>query len=204
MSSPDPASMAVPAAKDKAERAPRGARLAALFMLALALIGLWKLSSLERWSIEGPGPGLFPMLAAGVFALLAVVVLIWPGQVGNSADDDSAEDGNEVKANNLADGSPSAGASDNSSRDARDNRRTFALYALSLLMLAFGAAFAGFTITALAVAVIIVRFAERRTWFAALSYGLICAVIGLIGFGWLLRVDLPSTAIERAIFALVR
>lgn len=204
MSSPDPASMTVPAADEKAERAARGARLAALLMLAIALIGLWKLSSLERWSIEGPGPGLFPMLAAGVFALLAVVVMIWPGQVDISADDDSAEDGSEVEANNLANSSASASASGGSGRAAPANKPAFVLYALSLLMLAFGSAFAGFTITAMAVAVIIVRFAEHRSWFAALSYGLICAVIGLVGFGWLLRVDLPSTAIERAFFALVR
>ena len=39
---------------------------------------------------------------------------------------------------------------------------------------------------------------------AAIVYGLACAAIGLIGFGWLLRVDLPSSPIERAFFSLVR
>ncbi len=191
MSEPSAASTApapLPSAIEKAASTSRGARLAALFMLVIALIGLWKLSSLERWSIEGPGPGLFPMLVAGVFAALAIIVLIWPGQVSSSADDDVDENGAEAGAANTQ----------------SNQTRTFRLYAISLLMLAFGSAFAGFTITALAVSVIVVRFAERRSWFAAISYGLICAAIGLIGFGWLLRVDLPNTAIERAFFSLVR
>ena len=51
---------------------------------------------------------------------------------------------------------------------------------------------------------LIVRFAEGRSWGAAFVYGLACAAIGLIGFGWLLRVDLPSSPIERAFFSLVR
>jgi hypothetical protein len=29
-------------------------------------------------------------------------------------------------------------------------------------------------------------------------------VIGLVGFGWLLRVDLPESPIERAFYSLVR
>jgi len=35
-------------------------------------------------------------------------------------------------------------------------------------------------------------------------YGVACAVIGLVGFGWLLRVDLPESPIERAFYSLVR
>jgi hypothetical protein len=59
-------------------------------------------------------------------------------------------------------------------------------------------------VTAIAVTVVIMRFAEKRSWFASLTYGVACAAIGLVCFGWLLRVDLPQSAVERAFFSLVR
>ena len=160
-----------------------GARLATLLLLALALVGLWQSSQLERWSIEGPGPGLFPLMVSIVFVALALIVLIWPGRAASTEDGDTE-------------------LIDEATR--RQTRRSFAIYMASLLVLAAGSAFAGFTVTAVAVSVLIVRFAEGRSWVAALVYGLACAAIGLIGFGWLLRVDLPGTAIERAFFSLVR
>jgi len=89
--------------------------------------------------------------------------------------------------------------------DARiETRDTFAWYVVALLALTAGAMLAGFTITALLVSVIIVRFAERRSWRAAITYGVVCALVGLVGFGWLLRVDLPESGIERQFYALVR
>ena len=53
-----------------------GSRVAAAGLLLLAGLGLWQALNLERWSIEGPGPGLFPVMVGLVFALLALVVLI--------------------------------------------------------------------------------------------------------------------------------
>ena len=160
-----------------------GSRIAAAGLLLLALLGLWQSMGLERWSIEGPGPGLFPVMVALVFALLALVVLIWPGRAA------ATEEG------------------DTDAIDAETRQRTragFAIYSLSLLVLAAGAAWVGFTLTSMAVSVLIVRFAEGRAWFAAIAYGLGCAAVGLIGFGWLLRVDLPASFIEHAFFSLVR
>ena len=160
-----------------------GARLATLGLFALALVGLWQSSRLERWSFDGPGPGLFPMIVSVVFVALALIVLIWPGRAASTEDGDTE-------------------LIDQATR--QKTRRSFAIYVVSLLVLTAGSAFAGFTITAVAVSVLIVRFAEGRSWGAALVYGLACAAIGLIGFGWLLRVDLPSSPIERAFFSLVR
>jgi hypothetical protein len=160
-----------------------GPRLAGLGLLATALIGLWQAWRLERWSFDGPGPGLFPLMVASVFVVLALIVLIWPGR------------------------SAATEAGDTDAIDPHTQQRTragFALYGVSLLVLAAGSALAGFTVTAVAVSILIVRFAEHRSWLAALTYGIGCSVVGLVGFGWLLRVDLPSGPIERAFFSLVR
>ena len=160
-----------------------GSRVAAAGLLLLAGLGLWQSMGLERWSIEGPGPGLFPVMVALVFALLALVVLIWPGRAAATEEGDTDRIDPETRAR---------------------TRSSFAIYALSMVVLAAGAAFMGFTVTSIAVSVLIVRFAEGRSWFAAIAYGLGCAAVGLVGFGWLLRVDLPSSFIEHAFFSLVR
>ena len=161
----------------------QGARLAALGLLATALVGAWQAWGLERWSFDGPGPGLFPSLVVGVFVVLAVVVTIWPGRAGATEDGDT----DEIDAAERA-----------------RTRQTFALYALSLVVLALGAATVGFTLTCLAVAVLIIRGAERRSWTTAIVYGLVAALIGLVGFGMLLRVDLPTGPIEDRFFSIVR
>ena len=123
------------------------------------------------------------MIVSVVFVALALIVLIWPGRAASTEEGDTE-------------------LIDQATR--QQTRRSFAIYVMSLLVLTAGSAFAGFTITAVAVSVLIVRFAEGRSWGAAIVYGLACAAIGLIGFGWLLRVDLPSSPIERAFFSLVR
>ena len=164
-------------------RAGQGVRLATLALLGVALVGLWQAWGLERWAIDGPGAGLWPTIVASVCVALAVVVLIWPGSQA------STEEG------------------DTDALDPAERQRTassFRLYSIALVVLAAGSAFAGFTLTALAVAVLIVRFAERRSWSSALIYGVVAAVLGLVCFGWLLRVDLPTGPIERAFLSLVR
>ena len=158
-----------------------GTRLATFGLLAAALVGLWQSMRLESWGFDGPGAGFFPQLVAGVCVVLALIVLVSPGRAGSTEDGDTEEQ-----------------------KGTAETRRTFAFYAISLVVLALGAAFAGFVVTAVVVAVIIVRFAERRSWAAALSYGVGCAVIGLVCFGWLLRVDLPEGPVERAFYSLVR
>jgi hypothetical protein len=78
------------------------------------------------------------------------------------------------------------------------------IYVAALGVLAAGAMYAGFAMTVVAVTVLIMRFAERRSWLVSLGYGVACAAAGLVCFGWLLRVDLPEGPVERQFYMLVR
>ena len=158
-----------------------GARIATLGLLAVALVGLWQALRLESWGFDGPGPGLFPQLMAGICVALAAIVLVFPGKAGETEGGDTEQ-----------------------TESSFGTRRTFALYGATFGVLAAGAMYAGFAVTTVAVTVLIVRFAERRSWMAALGYGVACAAVGLVCFGWLLRVDLPEGPIERAFYSLVR
>ena len=158
-----------------------GTRLATLGLLAAALVGLWQSLRLESWGFDGPGAGFFPQLVAGLCVVLALLVLVSPGQAGQT------EDGDDAAVAATA-----------------ESRRTFAIYVGALVLLAVGSAFTGFVVTSIAVSVVIVRFAERQSWIKAVGYGVACAAIGLVCFGWLLRVDLPEGPIERAFYSLVR
>lgn len=157
-----------------------GGRIATLGLLAAASVGLWQALRLESWGFDGPGPGFFPQLMAGICVVLALMVLVFPGKAGET------EGGDTESAESTA-----------------ETRRCFAIYAATLGLLAAGAMYAGFVVTTVAVTVVIVRFAERRSLMAALGYGVACAVIGLVCFGWLLRVDLPEGPIERAFYTFV-
>jgi hypothetical protein len=109
-----------------------GPRLAALGLLAAAGVGLWQAAGLERWSFEGPGPGLFPLLTGGVCAALALVVAIFPGRPASGDESESeADDG----------------------RDAAAARRRFALYLLALVLLGFGPAHLGIALSSIAISV---------------------------------------------------
>ena len=160
-----------------------GVRWATLALLATALIGVWQAWGLERWALDGPGPGLWPMVVASVCVALSLVVLLWPGR-------ESATEAGDTDPLDAA--------------EAGRTRSTFGLYCLALVVLALGSAFAGFVLTAFAVSILLVRFAEGRSWRSALTYGLAASVIGLVCFAWWLRVDLPTGPIERAFLSLVR
>lgn len=157
------------------------ARLVTLGLLAVALVGLWRALQLDSWGFDGPGPGFFPQLMAGICVVLAIVVVVFPGRAGETEGGDTEE----------TERSP-------------DTNRTFAIYIVTLGVLAAGAMYAGFTVTTIAVAVLIMRFAEGRSWLASIGYGIVCAAVGLVCFGWLLRVDLPEGPIERQFYMLVR
>jgi cobalamin synthase len=158
-----------------------GPRIAALGLLAAALVGLWQASLLESWSFDGPGAGFFPQAVAAACVALAALVFCFPGRAAQAGDADAGE-----------------------TPEAAGSGRTFAVYAAAFLLLAAGASYAGFGVTAVVVTVVIVRFAEGRSWLVAAGYGVACAVVGLVCFGWLLRVDLPQGAIDRMFFGLVR
>jgi hypothetical protein len=158
-----------------------GTRMATFGLLAAALVGFWQSMRLDSWGFDGPGAGFFPQLVAGVCVVLALIVLVSPGRAGATEEGDTEE-----------------------TKGTAETGRTYAIYAVSLGVLALGAAFAGFAATAVVIAVIIVRLAERRSWAAALGYGVASALIGLVCFGWLLRVDLPEGPVERAFYSLLR
>lgn len=180
-----------------------GVRIATAGLLAVGLIGLWKALELDRWSFEGPGPGLFPTLVASVFLILAIWVLIRPGS--EAADPEAVvEPSPEIESVSGNPPSIQDSARDQSSRPALNPRDTLKWTCAALLVLAIGPQFAGFAITTLAVSVIVLRGAERRSWALALGYGVGAALIGLVLFGGLLRVDLPATALDRAIVSWVR
>lgn len=160
-----------------------GARIAAAGLLTAALVGLWQALTLESWGFDGPGAGFFPQLVAGVCVGLALLVVLLPGKAAATEEGDTE----------VLDAATVAAS-----------RRTFALYGVAFVALALCATYAGFAVSTLVVSIIIVRFAEGRSWTAALAYGAICAAIGLVCFGWLLRVDLPESYIERFFFSLVR
>lgn len=180
-----------------------GVRIATAGLLVVGLIGLWKALELERWSFEGPGPGLFPTLVAVVFLVLAIWVLIRPGR--EASDPEAAVEPSPaiepVPAN-----TPSTEASgfDQSPRPALNPTHTLMWTCAALLVLAIGPQFAGFAATTLAVSLLVLRGAERRSWRLAFGYGVVAALIGLVLFGGLLRVDLPTTALDQAIVSWVR
>jgi len=176
----------------------KGTRLAATGLLVLGLIGLWKALALERWSFEGPGPGLFPSLVALVFVALAIAVILRPGKEARDpeeamAADDGAASSTEQESARVA-----------TQAEQREVKSTFRWTAAALIALAIGPQFAGFAVTTLVVCALVLRGAERRSWSVALSYGLIAALIGLVLFGGLLRVDLPVTALDRTVLGWVR
>jgi Mn2+/Fe2+ NRAMP family transporter len=118
---------------------------------------------------------------AGICVVLALVVLAFPGQAGETEGGDT----DDVEAT-------------------RESNRTFAIYIATFAVFALGATYAGFVVTTVAVTVVIMRFAERRSWLSSIVYGIACAAVGLVCFGWLLRVDLPEGPIERAFYTYVR
>ena len=156
------------------------ARVGAAGLLLVALVALWQAWPLERWSFDGPGAGFFPQMVAAVCVLLSLLVLVWPGKIADEAGDDAAE------------------------AAAVSTRNTFALYGLALLVLALGTIFAGFTVTAMVTTVIVMRFAERRGWLLSIGFAAAASLACLLLFGWLLRVDLPTRAVDQMILQLVR
>jgi hypothetical protein len=157
-------------------------RLTALGLAAVAGIGLWQALKLDRWGFDGPDAGFFPQVMAGVCVVLALVVAAWPGRP-NEGDDGEADAGDEGRV---------------------VTRRSFAVYALALGVMAAGAMGVGFAPTALLTTVLVMRFAEGRGWRASLGYGVAMVAVCMVLFGWLLRVALPAGPFERYFYSLVR
>lgn len=154
-----------------------GVRLSSLGLLIAAFVAVWQTYKLESWGFDGPGAGFFPQLVSAVCVALAALTLAFPGRPAPS------EDGDEVEGTDW---------------------RNFFVYCIAFGVMAAGSFFAGFAITTIVATVVIVRFGEGRSWARAVTYGVVCAVIGLVCFGWLLRVDIPESPVERTFYSFVR
>ncbi len=163
-----------------------GARWTALGLLLVAAAALWQAQSLPRWGFDGPGSGIFPMVLSGIAIALSVLVLILERRETAPLESDDTE---AVSRYDLA---------------APAERRVFHYYLLALALMVAGSWWAGFIVTAFAVIICIMRFAEGVSWRATLITGAIVALVGQLGFGWLLQVSLPEGPADRALRALLR
>ncbi len=155
-------------------------------LLAIALVGavaLWQASSLAMWSFNGPGPGLFPRAVAIAAIVLSAICFFFPDRKSEIAEDDGVADFRN------------AGAGE---------RRTFGVYLLGTLLLIPATIWAGFFVTAIGVIAFLMIVGERASWKRAVIYGLIIALLGVICFGRLLRVELPMSGIDHFLLSLLR
>lgn len=157
-------------------------RLPYLVALVIALILLRQAFMLESWTFMGPGPGLFPQLTTAVAAAIALVLTCFPG---------------------LAAGQSQATAEAEPILDTEDRRRV-AIYVLALPFLALGSALLGFVVTSVSLVLALTWQAERRRWLHAMTFGAICGLVGLLGFGRLLGASLPETIVEQSLLGLLR
>lgn len=157
-------------------------RLTFLIGFGFALILLWQASGLDTWSIIGPGPGLFPMLTTAFCCIVAGLLFLFPRLAQSHTDTTREPD------------APLGPA----------GRRTFTLYCVALPLLAVAAAYFGFFLTSIILVLLVTWLAERRSWRAALLYGVLCGIIGVIGFGHFLGASLPATEIDNFLLQLVR
>lgn len=163
-----------------------GARWTALGLLLVAVATLWQAQSLPRWSFDGPGTGIFPLVLSIIAIALSALVLITERPVAEPLESDDSE---AISRYDLA---------------APAERRVFHFYLLALVLLVAGSWWAGFIVTTLAVVVVIMRFGERVSWRATLVTAVSVALVGQLGFGWLLQVSLPEGPADRALRALLR
>jgi hypothetical protein len=154
-------------------------RLPYLGAALLAALFFSSASGLEWESAFGPGPGVFPQIATGLALILALALLLVPAF--------SLEAGGEVEQPLEP-----------------DERRSFLLYMAVLPVLVIGAAWLGFLLTCVVVSLVICWGAEKRSPFAALAFGLVCGVIGTIGLGHMLHVEIPYAAADSLLLSLIR
>lgn len=158
----------------------RADRLPYLGATAVALLLLSQALRLEVFGPFGPGAGLFPQIAAGLATALAVLLLLVPAL--------SREVEPPVPEEPIA----------------AEELRTFRLYVAGLVLLVVGSAWLGFVVTTVLLALLLTWFAERRPWYHALLFGLVCGIIGTIGLGHYLEIEVPYGAADSFLRQLVR
>ncbi|MFC0282785.1 tripartite tricarboxylate transporter TctB family protein [Camelimonas abortus] len=163
-----------------------GARLTALGLFGAAAAAFWQALQLPHWTFDGPGPGLYPQAVAAACMALALLALALekPDPEPAAGDDEEA-----VARYDLA---------------GPQERRTFHIYLAALGVLTAGSWFAGFTLTSLAVIILTMRFGEGVSWRATLVTAFLVTFVFLAGFGWLLQVSLPESAVDTTLRTLAR
>jgi hypothetical protein len=155
-------------------------RLPYLLAALVAAVLFVKALELEVESAFGPGPGVFPQIAAGATLAIAVALTLIPAL---SRDSDAAA------AKPVL---------------ARAERRTFLLTMAALPLMVIGSAWLGFLVTCVLVALLLCWAAEGRSPLGALAFGLACGVVGTIGLGHLMHIDIPYGAADSLLLGLVR
>jgi hypothetical protein len=148
----------------------------------IAALLLWQATSLDAWSIIGPGPGLFPMLTTGFCCAAAALLFCFPRLARSPSDTEREAE------------PPLAPA----------ERRTFTIYCVALPLLAVVSVYLGFFVTSLILVMGLTWLAERRDWRGARLFALLCGLIGVIGFGHFLGASLPTTAVDDFLLRLFR
>ena len=151
-----------------------------LASLGVALVFAWEASTLDSWSIMGPGPGLFAVAATLFTAGIAAVLTVFPRL---------AADGNKAEAE--AEPEPT-------------EKRHFWSYAGALVFLAVAPSFLGFILTSLVLVMALSWKAEGRGWRPALVFALFCGLVGVIGFGHVLGASIPLGAADQFVLRLLR
>jgi hypothetical protein len=154
-------------------------RLPYLGAAVLAALLLTHALDLEWESAFGPGPGVFPQIATGMALALALLLLLVPAF--------SREAPREAEE-------PLGPA----------ERRSFLLYMAAPPLMVAGAAWLGFLLTCVLMALVICWGAERRSPLAALGFGLACGAIGTVGLGHMLHIELPYAAADSLLLGLIR
>jgi hypothetical protein len=159
----------------------RSERLPYIAAAAVALLLLSQAMRLEDFGPFGPGAGIFPQITAGLAAALALALVLVPALGREAAAPGAAEE-----------------------PVGPEERRTFHLYIAGLVLMVVGSAFLGFAVTTILLALLIAWLAERRPFHSALLFGLACAVIGTIGLGHYMEIEMPYAAADSLLRSLVR
>jgi putative tricarboxylic transport membrane protein len=148
----------------------RPARISALFLLGLAVAAGFEASTLDRWSWDGPGPGLLPQLLTVLIGAAAIAVLIWPGE-----------------------GAPEGGAA------SPLRSRTFLVYAAGMLGTALALPVTGFIPAGFLAVALMLRLGEGRPWGAALAWAAVLMLSVTLLFGTALGVPFPAGPVEQGL-----
>ena len=148
--------------------------------LAIAIAFFWQATTLPRWDMFGPGPGLFPVIVSTAAAVFACLLVLFPSM------------GGEVTF--AMDEEPMAPA----------EQRVFVAYALALPALIIGAYFLGFIGTSIVLALAISFYVEGRNWPAALAFGVFTGLGGVVIFHHYLDTPVPIGWLDSVALRLVR